>query len=456
MIEDAGLADQSPPDKPKATAPESAPLDPVAVTERIAAVDVLRGFALLGILGMNIYAYALPFAAYFNPLAYGATTGVNHLTWKFTYLFFDLKFMAIFSMLFGAGLILMSNRAEAAGRTFAKIYYRRILWLLVIGLLHAYFLWWGDILFGYAICGLLLYPFRRRSAALLIVLGAVVLLIGMGMRVGGGTFFAFARQQATEAEAALAAGETPNQLQEQMKKNWDELRETFDPSPATIAEEVEAYRGGYGGLFKYRAPKVLEMQTQALVFFVFWRAAGMMLLGMGLMKLGVFSARRSLRFYITCIVLGYGLGLPLVWYGAGELMAHSFDFVYDFKLGGHYNYVGSVLIALGHLGLVMLVCRSALLSGLKRRLAAVGRMALTNYLMHTILLTPIFCGFGLGLFGQIDRFGLMAFVLGMWILQLLISPIWLKHFRFGPAEWLWRSLTYRRRQPMRLMQKDSL
>jgi uncharacterized protein len=423
---------------------------PVAAIERVASVDVIRGVALLGILGMNIYAFALPWVAYNNPLSYGATTGIHFGTWVFTHLFFDLKFMAIFSMLFGAGLVLMNQRAEAAGRKFGGIYYRRMLWLLLIGAAHAYLLWFGDILFSYAVCGLVLYPLRRRSAGLLITLGIVVLLIGMGLRFAGGNFFTFARQQATEAETAIAAGETPTELQTQMKRTWDEMAKAFSPSPEKLAEELEAYRGGYGQNIASRAPMVVMMHTQALFFMIFWRAAGMMLLGMGLMKLGVFSAQRSRRFYIFWVIFGYALGLFLIYIGIKQNMAHDFDFVFGWKLGDHFNYVGSLFVAMGHVSAVMLICKSGILAGLRRRLGAVGQMALTNYLMHTILLTPIFYGFGLGFFGYIDRFWLMPFVLGVWILQLIISPIWLKHFRFGPAEWLWRSLSYWQRQPMRV------
>ena len=168
------------------------------------------------------------------------------------------------------------------------------------------------------------------------------------------------------------------------------------------------------------------------------------------MKLGVFSAQRSKRFYLFWVVFGYALGLFLIYNGIKQNMAHNFDFVFGWKLGDHFNYIGSLFVAMGHISVVMLICKSGLLAELRRRLGAVGQMALTNYLMHTILLTPIFYGFGLGLYGQFDRFWLMWFMLGVWILQLIISPIWLRHFHFGPAEWLWRSLTYGRRQPMRV------
>lgn len=455
MSEDALLGGRSDGDKQKTGKLELPRLGPVVAAERIASIDVLRGVAVLGILVINIDFFALPSASFFNPMVAGGFTGVNLLTWKVNSILFFEKMMAIFSMLFGAGLILMYNRAESAGRSFGGIYYRRIMWLLLFGLAHGYFLWYGDILHAYAICGLFLYLLRRRSAKLLIILGLLLLMIGVLVQVGSGTFFNMLRHEAKAAETALAAGENLTPRQQGMSEAWKEISAVFDPSPEEVAEEIEAYRGGYSEILTRRAPESLMMQTQALLFMVFWRAIGLMLLGMGLMKLGVFSGKRSIRVYIICIIVGYGIGLPLCGYGAGSLIEHNFDFVYRFKIGNHFNSIGSILVALAHVGVVIVVCKAGLLTWLTRRLAAVGRMAFTNYLMHTLICTTIFYGYGLGLFGRVERFGLMGFVLGIWILQLLVSPIWLKHFRFGPAEWLWRSLTYWRRQPMRIARADS-
>ena len=169
---------------------------------------------------------------------------------------------------------------------------------------------------------------------------------------------------------------------------------------------------------------------------------------MGLMKLGVFSAERSRSFYAWMAILGYGIGLPLMVFDASGLIRHEFKLDYMLHGGIFYNAFGSLVVALGHVGLIMLIVQSGALAWLTRRLAAVGRMALSNYLTHSIVCTTLFYGYGFGLFGQINRTGLAAIVLAIWIFQLWISPIWLKHFRFGPAEWLWRSLTYWKLQPM--------
>jgi len=423
---------------------------PVSVSERIDSIDVLRGFALLGILMINIYFFALPGGVMFNPTIAGGFTGLDLLTWEFTSLFFLQKMAGIFSMLFGAGIILMFNRAEAKGRKFGGIHYRRMFWLIIIGLVHGYLIWHGDILFTYALCGMLLFLFRRRSPRLLISLAVVFFLVGLVVQVGAGQMFMFLRDGADEARQLLGEGKQPSSLQKNLLDSWNEVSGYFDMPQDMIDEEIAACRGGFGDVLMFRLPQTMMMQTQALIFIVCWRTLGLMLLGMGLMKLGIFSALRSKRFYVILTVVGYVLGLPTILYGIRELVAHDFDFIYQFCIGMNYNYIGSIFAALGHVGLIMLLCKYGPLKGLLSRLAAVGRTALSNYLLTSVVMTTIFYGYGLGLFARVDRFYLMFFVLGMWVVQLIISPLWLRHYYYGPAEWLWRALTYRRKPRMKI------
>ena len=153
--------------------------------------------------------------------------------------------------------------------------------------------------------------------------------------------------------------------------------------------------------------------------------------------------------YVVMMAVGLFLGLPLCYLAHSGLRAHDFDFFHRFMVDNQFNYWGSVLVALGYIGAVMLVCQKSLMRGLTRRLAAVGRMALTNYLFHSIVCTSLFYGFGFGLYNHLERFWLFLIVLAIWTVQLLLSPVWLRRYRFGPAEWLWRTLTYGRRQRMR-------
>jgi uncharacterized protein len=174
-----------------------------------------------------------------------------------------------------------------------------------------------------------------------------------------------------------------------------------------------------------------------------------MLIGMALFKWGALTAQRSRRFHWILMGTGLGIGTPLVIYGILRDFTAGWSYDYSMFLGSQFNYWGSIPMALGYVAIVMLICKSGLWEKLVRRFAAVGRMALTNYLLQTIICTTIFYGHGLGLFGRVERPGQMAIVVGIWILQLVISPLWLSRFRFGPAEWLWRTLTYLKMQPMR-------
>ena len=423
---------------------------PVTAAERITALDTLRGVAVLGILVMNIYAFAMPFAAYTNPLIMGGEEWYNLGTWFVTHLLFDQKFMTIFSMLFGAGIILMAERAEARGAGFAGIFYRRQIWLLLIGAAHGYLLWFGDILFHYALVGMLLDPLRRRAPRTLIVLACVLLPVALLMNYGGARYMEEEQAAIQPLQERLAAGETLTEEESARLEAADAMRSFLAPTPEDVQEDLDAYRGdSYAGIVEHRAPMVATMQFQGAIAFAIWRVGGLMLLGMALMKLGVLSARRSPRFYGRMMLVGYGLGLPLAAFSGWNLWQHGFDGLYAFRVGMIPNYFASILVAFGHIGLVMRIVQSGALAAAARRFAAVGRMALTNYLMHSLILTTVFYGYGFGLYGTVPRFWQMAFVAAVIGLQLWLSPIWLRNFRFGPVEWLWRSLTYWRRQPFK-------
>ena len=183
-----------------------------------------------------------------------------------------------------------------------------------------------------------------------------------------------------------------------------------------------------------------------------WRVTALMLLGMALMKTGVLAAEKSAGFYRNMLLVAYGVGLPLTVFSAFDLKAHGFDMTYASGVGGIANYLGSIIVGLGHVALVMLLIKSGFASKLLRRFAAVGRMALSNYLMHSVILTTVFYGYGFGLYGSVPRVQQMGIVVAVIVLQLIYSPWWLARFRFGPFEWLWRSLTYWQRQPMRRLE----
>ena len=199
-----------------------------------------------------------------------------------------------------------------------------------------------------------------------------------------------------------------------------------------------------------RVPTAIYMQTNHFVTETMWRAGGLMLIGMALFKLGIFGAERSRRFYLRMTTVGFGLGLPIVVFGVLYRNDSAWNFRSAFFGGSQFNYWGSLLVAAGWIGVVMLVCQRPGWNQVTRPLAAVGRMALSCYLLQTIFCTTIFYGHGLGLFGSVERVGQAVITLAVWAAMLVACPIWLRHFRFGPFEWLWRSLTYMKFQPMKL------
>ncbi len=440
---------------PSTAADQRPSAQPVLPAERFFAVDVLRGFALLGILAMNIVLFGWPSPAYSNPMRGGGFTGIDRAIWFFNHLVFEAKMMTIFSMLFGAGLVLMDQRAEARGARIGWIYYRRIFWLLMIGLVHSYLIWDGDILVLYAQTGFFLFFFRNARPRTLIVLGVVAMLVIVPIVWGLGAGITYLKDTTARVDAQIKAGEKPDLFEKQLRDIWTtSLRDEITPNAERKAkdwnEELSIYRGSYPGIVKYKAFRVLMEQIVGFLIGGGLFAASRMLVGMGLMKLGVFSAQRSDRFYAWMLVLGYGLGLPLLIFDGVEMIKNEFSFDYFIMDGGvNFNLVGSLIVALGHVGLVMLIVKKGALQWLTKRLAAVGRMALSNYLFDSIFCTTLFYGYGFGLFGHVNRTGLAGIVLAIWVFQLLVSPIWLAHFRYGPAEWLWRSLTYWRLQPLR-------
>ncbi|MDE2782819.1 MAG: DUF418 domain-containing protein [Gemmatimonadota bacterium] len=409
------------------SAPSAPPATPVTAPERIASIDVLRGFAVLGILIVNMQGFARVPSAYMNPASGAAFDGAEAWIWTAVYILADTKFISIFSMLFGAGIAMMSERMASRGVAGTGLHYRRQFWLLVIGLVHAYLIWHGDILVAYALCGLLLYPLRKLGARTLLWIGgcAVAFVVPFWLLAG------------------LSIPYWPEADRLELLAEWA-------PPQEVLESEIAAFRGGLGEQLSVRAPIAFTLQISAFLGLFVWRAGGLMLVGMGLYKLGVLAAAHSATFYRRMAVIGIGAGLPLAVAGAWYKLDQGFAFETVMFQGALFNYVGSVGVFLGYLGLVMLMVQFSRLPELTARLAATGRMALTNYIAQSVICTLVFYGHGLGLFERVAAPGRMGIVFGIWALQLLWSPWWLKRFRFGPLEWLWRSATYMKRQPMRV------
>jgi uncharacterized protein len=401
--------------------------EPISPTKRIVSIDILRGFALLGILPMNIQSFSMIGAAYSNPTAYGNLQGGNLMVWLLSHVLADAKFITIFSMLFGSGILLMTSRIEDGGGAPAPPHYRRMGWLILFGLLHAYALWSGDILYAYGICGFFAYFFRKLPARTLLLTGLCLLAIASISLLGYGLW---SKHWPREQVASM---------REQM----------WMPTSASANEELAAYRGSWIRHLPYRAADSLQRETIDFVVFTFWRCVGLMLIGMALCKQRILTGERPATVYWALMAAGVFIGIPVTSYGTWRDFAAHWDFQYSFFAGAQFNFWASLPVSLGWVGVIMLAAKAPLLVPLTRRLAAVGRMAFSEYILQTLVCATIFYGFGFGLFGKIERVWQFTIVAAIWLLQLFLSPIWLRSFYFGPLEWVWRSLTYWKREPFR-------
>jgi uncharacterized protein len=427
---------------------------PVNQAERITALDTLRGFALLGILLMNIVGMGMIMGAYDDPIAAGGSTGANLGVWAVLHVLAEGKMRCLFSMVFGASVILLTSRLERTeyGKTMSgDIYYRRTLWLMLFGIIHAYLLWAGDILYLYALCGLALFPFRKMAPRALLTIGIVIGLLDSGLYIAGGYYYGHTIASGQAAIAAQQAGQKLTDSQESDKRTYENWRKENRPTPEEIKKNDDAWRGNPLSVIAARAKLVTPGHNSAYYSPLSgtWDVWCMMFIGMALFKMGVFSAQRSTGFYATLVLICYGIGLPLNSYSAWMIIRSHFDPVVHMYWNSTYD-LGRLTIALGHMGVIMLLCKAGALRWLMSSLGAVGQMAFSNYIMHSVLTAFFFTGYGLKMYGKLQRYELYYVVAAIWVFQLIVSPIWLRHFRFGPLEWGWRSLTYWKRQPMRL------
>ena len=393
---------------------------PVDAGDRFESLDVLRGVAVLGILMVNVQAFMMYANAYVYPPAHMDATGANATAWLVTHIFFEMKFITLFSAMFGAGVVLMVGEKKDAPK---KLHFSRMRWLLVIGLIHMFALWFGDILTTYAVAGFIIVFFRHMSPVKLIAWGLIWIALSGLVFVALFGLFALIPEEAGMTDMDLG----------------------MRLSPEDLSALVAAYDNGW---LSSRIPNAINGAMNLFTFpFFGGRIIGVMFIGMALFKLGFLTAKWSVGSYLAGLVAGLGLGLPLVaWGGLGAVEA---GFALD-ELWKHTatNYVGSLFVAFGYASAIMLICKAPWLRLLRAPFAAAGRMAFTNYLTQSLVMVALATGvFGPALFGQLERVEQMQLVLVIWIVQLIVSPIWLSVFRFGPFEWLWRSLSYGKAQP---------
>ena len=402
--------------------------------DRIFSLDVIRGVAVMGIFSVNIIAFAMIEAAYFNPPAYGGWHGASLGLWATNMLLIDGKMRTLFSMLFGASTLLVIERAEAAGLSGPQVHVRRMAVLLGFGLIHFYLIWFGDILTLYAVSGLVAFLFRKLPVQRLVALGAAFLVVSMLVF----TMFMFSQHQADVA--AHAANATKAAI-----KEWNGGLGSFYPSAAKIAEDKALHLGTWLALVKDNLGDWHQIIPNTLAFMP--DTIGLMLIGMAGYKSGFLTGEWDDAAYARFARISIPVGL------AACAAIVAYDLSSNFYIIGVFSAFIIVatpfitVMALGYAALIILLSRRQ--GSLAQRIAAAGRCAFTNYLGTSLVATFVFYGWGLGMYGSASRWQAWLLVPIVWLLMLAWSKPWLKRFHYGPLEWAWRSLARGKLQPMR-------
>lgn len=411
---------------------------------RILQLDVLRGFAVLGIYWINIIIFALPYGSYYLPVLNDSLNIPDFIGWSFTEIFVEGTMRGLFSILFGASAMVFLNEARLThqGLDVVDRYYRRSLLLILFGIIHAYLLLWPyDVLYAYGLLGLFLFPLRKLSSRLLIISGCV-LLLSSHMNL----FNTFS--QLLSGESILP---TSIELLEQTGTagtpalERDEIKQLIDENT-----ESGHYLSSYAHIFDYQFSDVIDQQSSIMYTQHVFDIGGMMLIGMALLKLGILSGQRSRRFYLVMLVSGYLIGSIFRATGIYLQLKYDFDLFENQSHSGIDYDIGRLPVTLGHIGLIGLLCQTIKLKFIMDVLSAIGRLALTNYIMQTVISIFLFYGFGFGLFGKLNQAQLVLTCLAVWTFQITFSLTWLHYFRLGPLEWLWRSLIYAKRQALKI------
>lgn len=404
---------------------------PTTETDRIATLDVLRGFALLGILLVNVIGFALPSVEYLLP---SQPQGADLIAWAFVELSAEGAMRGLFSILFGAGVVLFIGSGADRG---ASTYFRRNVLLLAFGLIDAYLLLWtGDILFVYGLCALLLYFVRNVRPSRLF--GAALTLFVLMTLQHGVTQFGLGYSKQAYAQVQQDPANASPELHE-IASGWEEFNRDFAGSD-DFAAELTQRRDSYLSAWQWSAEQFNETLAFVLPFYLFWDAMAMMLLGMALFKWGVLQGQRERAFYWRWGAIGFLVGLTVNAWEVSRVVDADFAILQTFPQMQWTYHIGRLGMAFGWMCTLILLLPH--IRAVADRLAAVGRLALTNYLMHSVLALFVFTGAGLGWVGMFSRAEIYIFVAVVWGLQLLLSPWWLARFYFGPVEWLWRGLTY--------------
>ncbi|MEN0052333.1 MAG: DUF418 domain-containing protein [Mucilaginibacter sp.] len=433
------------------------PMDP---NNRIIALDALRGIALLGILLVNIYEFASPTLLFDVPvgMAKPAFTGWHASLDKFilwiTWLFAEGKMRSLFSILFGAGVIMLTDRYETTGRAgrAASIFYRRNLWLLAIGLCHGFFLFPGDILVDYALLAMIVLFFLRRLTARYLFIIGIALWVLLGTI---GIMNAFGVRDTLKAATALQVAQQAgiHATKEQSALINDAAKEE-QAAVSGLQQQIRAGRLSYweGRHDRYNNEIGFLMLKGNGLFISY---LGAMIFGMGLYKSGFLNNQMPVSTYVTVMLIGYATAFIITGFGLWQLQQSQFSAVIFSKWLWIPYCTQLAAGTLANLSLMLLLIRVNFLKKFFQPFADVGRMALSNYILTSLICGWIFSWGPLKLYGKLEFFEWYYIVAIVWCFNLIFSSIWLIYFRMGPVEWLWRSLTYWKLQPISIKRAQS-
>lgn len=423
---------------------------PVAQSERITILDSLRGFAILGILLMNIGGFGMPG----DTFALGET-GINYKTWYFISWIPDGTQRALFSMLFGAGILLFVRNVEkrTEGIRTADYFFRRQLWLLVFALIDIFILLWnGDILLDYALYGMLLFTFRNLSPKKLLIAAGVCLLL---MLARENRDLYLDKKVITRGEVVAALDTTKVKLTPKQEDRLEAMQDMKkSSSPEKRLKRIEKNKlivnsGTYEEVYEWRTNRYISHLVQ-YIFFEIWDVLLFMFLGMAFFKMGIMTGEAPAKVYWWMLIIGLGLGLLIAYLQMQQEVAYRYNrFEFTKNVSFSFYQFHRALRSLGLFAILMLLYKSGVFKWLFALMRPVGQMAFTNYLMQSIICGLIFNSYGLGLYGKLQRIEVYYVVGAVWLFQIIFCHIWFRFYRFGPFEWAWRSLTYWKRMPLR-------
>ena len=385
--------------------------------QRIDSIDLIRGVAILGILIMNITSFSQIGMAYLNPKLGAGIEGVNGWIYSFAFLFADMRFMSMFSILFGAGMMLFIQNIERKGLKPVTYHYKRMLLLLGFGLIHAHLIWLGDILVPYAICGCLVFFIRNWSTKGLVTLASILFMIPVFMNLL--TYYTL----------------SPRELGEIYGGIWN-------PESSEMLKEIQAYQSSYLGQMEARSQGAYFLETFQFISEGLWRYSAMMITGVLLFRLDWFRAIKGGSYYLRFGLVFLIAGLVISASGLYLCFERLWEGAWCMTVGHQFTYIASFFMALSYISILVFCSTVGRGSRVQNLLKKVGRMAFTNYIFSSVVCTFIFYGHGLGYFAQFDRVQQWGVVLFVWMLILLLSNWVMKRYKQGPLEFIWRKLTY--------------